>query len=390
MTEAETPLPCLLLLIGHAHVVKAHFARHGLLEDFFQCRRRLVRAVAGRGAAVDLRRPVLVVAHGELGAGTRLELRQRGKRHHLAPVVAHVELPEVLQIRPVRRFGLHVHLPRTAEIVEVVDEQPAHESLNGPVNVADGHALLQHFVPVDIHELLRHARQKRGGDRANFGTLASGRQELVQVVCQELNVPPGTVFEHELKSAGSADSRDRRRREAESGSFRKLAELLVQARLDFLILFRSGLAVAPGLQRDEKEGVVTGPDKAEQAEADNARGVFDAGRVGEDLLNLSRRCAGALQRSRIRKLHVDVDVALVFIGQEARWHAAAKENSGKAEGRKHHQRQRALPNQPAGQPDIAVRGALENAIEPVKELSRAARGFPSLAAAAARRAPGSA
>ena len=42
MTEAENPFPCLLLLIGHAHVVKTHFAWHGLLEDVFQCRRGLV------------------------------------------------------------------------------------------------------------------------------------------------------------------------------------------------------------------------------------------------------------------------------------------------------------------------------------------------------------
>src|SRR4029077_8586278 len=140
------------------------------------------------------------------------------------------------------------------------------------------------------------------------------------------------------------DARDRRRREAESGSLRKSAELLVQALLDFLKLFRSCFAATPGLQRNEKETIVSSPHKAEQAEANNTRGVFDAWRVGEDLLNLPRRCAGALQRSRIRKVHVDVHVALVFIGQEAGWHAAAKENSGKAAGHKQHQRQRGFPN----------------------------------------------
>src|SRR6202030_1475263 len=175
--------------------------------------------------------------------------------------------------RSVRSLGFYVHLPRAAEIVEVVDEEPAHESLNTPVNVADGHTLLQHFLPVDLQELLWHARQKGGGYRANFGMLASCCQELVQVVRQELNVPPGTVFEHELKSAGCADSRDCWRREAESGSLRKLAELLVQAHLDFLKLFRSGFTITPGFQRDEKEAVVGSPYKAEQAEANNTGGV---------------------------------------------------------------------------------------------------------------------
>src|SRR6202041_2478633 len=134
------------------------------------------------------------------------------------------------------------------------------------------------------------------------------------------------------------------RREAESGALRKLAELLVQACLDLLILFRPGCAVTPGLKRDKKEAVVSSPHKAEQAKANNTRGVFDAWRVGEDFLNLSRRRAGALQRSRVRKVHVDVHVALVFIRQEAGWHAAAKENSGKAAGHKQCQRRCALPN----------------------------------------------
>ena len=149
---------------------------------------------------------------------------------------------------------------------------------------------------------------------------------------------------------------------------RKLAELLVQARLDFLILFRSGFALTPWLQSDEIEGVVTGPDKAEQAEANNGRGVLDAWRIGEDLLNLSRRCARAFQRSRVRKLHVDEGIALVFIGQEAGWQPAAKENSGKPAGRKHHQRQEAFPNQRTGQPQIDFRAGPKNMIEPSEEF----------------------
>src|SRR5258708_23962194 len=116
-----------------------------------------------------------------------------------------------------------------------------------------------------------------------------------------MDVPAGRVVGHELKSAGCTGSRDCWRREAEGGSLRKLAEMLVQACLDLLKLFRPCCAVTPGLKCDEKEAVVGSSHKAEQAEANNTRGVFDAWRVGEDLLNLSRRRAGAFQRSRIRK-----------------------------------------------------------------------------------------
>src|ERR1700758_4559761 len=151
----------------------------------------------------------------------------------------------------------------------------------------------------------------------NFRDVGGPCPGLPAVVCQKLDVPSGTVFQHELKSARSADSGYGWRGEAENGPLRKLAQLLVHARLDFLILLRSGIAVTPWLQSDEKEAVVTCLDKAQQAEANNAGRVLDAWGVGEDLLNLSPRCAGALQRSRVRKLHVDEEIALVFIGQEA-------------------------------------------------------------------------
>ena len=73
-------MPRLLLLIRHAHVVETHLAGHGLFEDLFQGRRCLIRAVAGGRAAVDLRRPVLVIAHRELRAGASLESCKRGER----------------------------------------------------------------------------------------------------------------------------------------------------------------------------------------------------------------------------------------------------------------------------------------------------------------------
>src|SRR4029077_6821010 len=132
----------------------------------------------------------------------------------------------------------------------------------------------------------------------------------------------------------------------------------------------SGFTIAPGLKRDEKEAVVSGPHKAEQAEADNARGVFNAGRIGEYLLNLLRRCARTLQRSRMRKVHIDVHIPLVFIGQEARWQMAAKETCPDAESRDHHQSQHTLAKNPTAELDVDPGAALEHAIEPIKELAQ--------------------
>src|ERR1700723_4761817 len=112
----------LLLLVRHSDVVEAHFAWHRLLENILQCRGCLIGAVTGRSARIALRGPVLVVAPGELGAGTSLEFCQRGKRDRLPLAVAHIELPKIVSRRPVRRLSLHIHLPGTAEVVVVVNE----------------------------------------------------------------------------------------------------------------------------------------------------------------------------------------------------------------------------------------------------------------------------
>ena len=47
--------------------------------------------------------------------------------------------------------------------------------------------------------------------------------------------------------------------------------------------------------------------------------------VRQDILDFLRNLLGALQRSRIGKLQVDVHVALIFVGQEAGGHPAAEE-----------------------------------------------------------------
>ncbi len=133
---------------------------HGLFEHFFQRSRRLVRTVTGGRAAIDLGRAVLVVAHGEFGSFTRGEFRQGGKRNHIALAVAYEELAEIVGVCPVISLGLEVHLPLPAEIVEVVDEETTHISLDRPVHVAQRYALLQDLVTIDIDKPLRHMRQE--------------------------------------------------------------------------------------------------------------------------------------------------------------------------------------------------------------------------------------
>ena len=72
-----------LLLERHAGVVEAHLARHGLGEDLLQRLHALLGADAGREDAVDLGRPVLVEAQGEVRAVDRFHGDQRRQGHRL-------------------------------------------------------------------------------------------------------------------------------------------------------------------------------------------------------------------------------------------------------------------------------------------------------------------
>ena len=122
--------------------------------------------------------------------------------------VAHVELADVLGLRAELALGLHVDLPDAPEAVEVVHEGAAHERLQRLVDRREVDALLEHLVPVDVGEELRHAREQRGEEQGELGPLARRREELRRVLGQERGVLAGAVLEHERDAAGGADARE--------------------------------------------------------------------------------------------------------------------------------------------------------------------------------------
>src|SRR4051812_29556738 len=108
-----------------------------------------------------------------------------------------MELANVFRLGAIFAFCRNVDLPLTSESIEVVDEQTAHERLNGPVNVVQRNTLLQHLVAIDIDELLRNAWQERGRHAGNLRTFARGRHECIEIGGQERDVLARAVFENE-------------------------------------------------------------------------------------------------------------------------------------------------------------------------------------------------
>src|SRR5260370_26569218 len=161
----------LIFIERHSQIAVDHLRRHGFGEYFFEGSHGLSGAVTGSSGPVDLRGAVFVEAHGEFRSWPRFKSSERRERHHLVLIVSYEELADILSPVAVVALGLNVDLPLPAKAVEVINEQAAHESLYRPVDIADGHTLLDDFVAVHIDELLRYVRQERRAQTGNFRAL---------------------------------------------------------------------------------------------------------------------------------------------------------------------------------------------------------------------------
>src|SRR5208282_3668829 len=114
---------------------ESHLSWHGLFENLFEGCGRLISAVAGCCAPVDLCATILVKALCEFGAELRFDRGERRQRNVLAPVVADIESSDIICAGAIFAFGLDVDLPLAAKTVEVIDEISAHERLDGAIDI---------------------------------------------------------------------------------------------------------------------------------------------------------------------------------------------------------------------------------------------------------------
>ena len=192
----------------YAKIVVTHFGWHGLGKDLLQGRHGLIGTVSRGGTAIYLRRAKKVIAHCEFRTSTRFKVRERRKRNHAPTVVLDIKLAHIFDVRAVIAFRLDIDLPLPAKAIEVIDEQPAHECLNGSIDIVDGHALLDDFVTVDIHELLRYAAQKGRTHACDLGAFTSSRQKRIQVRREELDIFAVPIFKNESEPSRGTYARD--------------------------------------------------------------------------------------------------------------------------------------------------------------------------------------
>src|SRR5579862_3452484 len=138
-------------------------------------------------------------------------------------------------------------------------------------------------------------------------------------------------------------------------------------RLDRLYLLRSLLAAAPFVERDPAKAVVAGAHKTEKAESENRGAVFHTRGLRQDVLHLVHHLIGALQRSGVRELQVQIEEALVFIGYEAVRNPVADKVAGRAAAhQKQHSHYRSA-SQNSRNANVALVGTRKHAIKPSEE-----------------------
>ena len=342
------------------------------MEHLLERAHDLCRAVAGRGRGVDLRAAVQVEAHRELRTRNVAHRGQRRQGDRLTVLVAHVELPDVLDVGTELALSLDVDLPLPPETVEVVDEAAAKEGLQRLVHVFDVDALLEHFVAVHVDEQLGNDRTECAGHAGQLGALARRLQELVGLLGQERDVLARTVLQDESGAARHADALDCRRRERKRNGPVDASQPFRQLGLDRTVLFLRLLALGPFLEGDEEKRAVRVLHLAQHVESHHGGDVLDAGDILDQVLGLAGDFRSSLQRARIGELHAGKDVALVLVGQKTGRQCLAEQASQRRDADDEHQTDHALADRQATDADIAASDTAEELVEPVVELLQCA------------------
>ncbi len=283
------------------------------------------------------------------------------------------------------------HPPLAAEAVELIHVESAEERLHRLVDVAEGDALLQHFVAIDVSVELRHRRGELGRDADQFGPLPRRLEKLLHVLVQEVEAAAGAVLQPEREAALRAKTGNRRRHHGERRGLRHQPAQFHVEMIDDLAGIELRLrSFVPRLEADEIEAVVAGGDARQQAEAGDGVEVGDAFGVGEEIVDLAAHGVGAFERRCRRQLHVQQEVAVVLFGHETGRQTSPNQRRHDGEAKQQHDADERLAHQSVADPDVAVGHLVEAAVEPAEETTRAGRPSSAAAAAAWRRAPATA
>ena len=117
--------------------------------------------------------------------------------------------------------------------------------------------------------------------------------------------------------------------------------------------------------------------QTQQTESDDAGRVLDTGGLLEEIFNLMADLISALERRRIRQLEREINVALVFLRQEAARQPFPKKTGANRENEQQCETEHGFSNGQARQIYVPVRRAAKDSIEPLVKPAERTAGFLS-------------
>ncbi len=351
------------LLIGQVGPLVGHAVGQFILQQFFDRGLGLARAVARCGVAVDFGGDKTVVVHHAVRPRGVADLDKGRQRDHLALVVAHFQLADLVFVQAELLLSLHVDLVGAAKAVEVVGIQRAQVDLQGVEDVADRHAVGLGLFAVDGGIDLGHVDRVAGEQAEQLRHVMALGDDVLGFFVQLVVTQVATVFDLQAEPADGAQALYRRRWEDRHVGFLDIAVLAVQGAGNRTGRHARVFTLVERLEGHEHDAAVRAVGKTVDRQAGERHRAVHARLFQGDLGHALDHVFGAVQARGVRQLSEGHQVLLVLGRYET------GRGVGKAEPGQHHQARvqeqgdAAAANHSAYGADITVAGFLEEAVE---------------------------
>ncbi|MNI27873.1 hypothetical protein D3C73_816290 [compost metagenome] len=259
------------------------------------------------------------------------DLDEGRQRDHLALVVTHFQLADLVGFEAELLLSLNVDLIGAPEAVEVVGIQRTQVDLQGVEDVADGHAVGLGFFPVDGGIDLRHVHRVAGEQAGQFRHVVALVDDVHGFLVQLFVAQVAPVFDLQAETTDGAQALYRRRREDRHVGFLNPGELAVQGTGNRTGGHARVFTLVERFQGHEHDAGVRAVGEAVDRQAREGHRTFHArlfqGQVGHALDHVF----GAVQARCVRQLREGHQILLVLARYET------GRGAGETEERQDHQ-----------------------------------------------------
>ena len=334
-------------------------------RQLFHFRHGGAGAVARSGGASNAHCRIAVVAHGLLRALDPADAGERGQRYELALAIAHVDLQQIPLLHACGGVGLYHDALQASLVREVVHVARTQCRGERRIDGIERHAQGIGFVTVDVDLQLRRILQSIRADLGEDFALGGHAKELVARVNQGLVSGPAAVLQAEGEARSRVQFRNGRRAQREDEGIPHPHQGTHGAARHRFGRLPGAFAFGPVLECHECQGGILA--LARKTKAQHAHHALDFRLLEDEAFDLLHHGERALLSGAGWQLHVDDDVALVFIGQERSRQARVHHSHRAHDGSVDHEVAHGFLQDAADHALVGFCGTAEASVEPAEK-----------------------